>query len=114
MKIAALVLGIVGGIGGFIAAIVVLVVGGLGSAFGAQGAQTIIGLGWAAIPLSLIGIVGGALALAKPRAAGILMLISGVGGFIAISAGYLFGGPLLIVGGILALAAKKSAKAVVA
>ena len=35
------------------------------------------------------------------------MLLSGIGGFIAISAAYLFGGPLLIVGGILALSYKK-------
>jgi len=48
------------------------------------------------------------LAISKPTAAGILMLISGIGGFIAISAGYLFGGTLRIVGGILALVSRKS------
>jgi hypothetical protein len=108
MKVAALVLGILGGVGGFVGAIFALVVGGLGAVFGAKGAGTVIGGGWAAIPLALIGIIGGALAMAKPTAAGILMLISGIGGFIAISAGYLFGGPLLIAGGILALVVRKS------
>ena len=47
--------------------------------------------------------VAGSLALAKPKLSGILMIISGIGGMIAISFGYIFGGPLLIVGGILAL-----------
>jgi hypothetical protein len=107
MRLTALILGIVGGLGGFLGAIFALFVGGLGAAFGVEEAETVIGLGWAAIPLALIGIVGGALALSKPTAGGILMLVSGVGGFIAISYGYLFGGPLLIVGGVLALVAKK-------
>jgi hypothetical protein len=108
MKTAALVLGIIGGIGGFIGAILVLVVGGIGGAFGAEGAGTMVGLGWAAIPISILGIFGGAFSRAKPKAAGIIMLISGIGGFIAISGGYLFGGPLLILGGILALIASRS------
>lgn len=47
------------------------------------------------------------MALAKPKAAGIMMLVAGIGGFIAISAGYIVGGPLLIVGGIFALLARK-------
>ena len=107
MKVVALVLGIVGGIGAFIGAIIVLAIGGLGNAFHAEGAGEIIGLGWAAVPFALIGIIGGALAISKPKVAGILMLVSAVGGFIAISAGYLFGGPLLIVGGIISLVAKQ-------
>ena len=53
-------------------------------------------------------IFGGPFAKAKPKAAGIIMLISGIGGFIAISASYLFGGPLLILGGILALISSRS------
>lgn len=108
MKTAALILGIIGGIGGFVGALFALVVGGIGGVFGAEGAQTVTYLGWVAIPLSIMGIVGGAISRAKPRGAGILMLVSGIGGFIAISGGYLFGGPLLIVGGILALVASRS------
>ena len=108
MKTAALILGLLGGIGGFIGALFALIAGGLGTAFNLEGAETIVGLGWAAIPLSLLGIVGGAITIARPKGAGIMMLISGIGGFIAISAGYLFGGPLLIVGGVLALLASRS------
>ena len=103
MKTAALVLGIIGGIGGFIGAIIALAIGGIGSAFGSSGANTVMGLAWIAIPFALVGIIGGAIAIAKPTAAGILMLIGGIGGIIAISVGFIFGGPLLIIGGILAL-----------
>ena len=112
MRIGALILGIIGGIGGFIAAILVLIAGGIGMAFGAEEAGIVVGFAWAVIPFALIGIIGGALALAKPTTAGIMMLISGIGGFIAISAGYLFAGPLLIVGGILALVGRKAIKKV--
>lgn len=38
------------------------------------------------------------------------MLIAGIGGFIAISAGFLLAGPLLIVGGILGLVAGRASK----
>jgi len=107
MRIAAMILGIMGGLAGLAGAIFALLVGGLGAALEAEGAQTVIGLGWAAIPLSLLGIVGGALASAKPTAAGILMLVSGIGGFVAISMGYIIGGPLLILGGIFALIGRR-------
>ena len=85
-------------------------VGGLGGALGANGASTVVGLGFAALILSIIGIVGGALALAKPKLAGCLMVIAGVGGFISVSMAYVVAGPLLIIGGILALVAKKPTK----
>ena len=107
MKTAAMILGIIGGIAGLGGAIFVTCAGGIGAAFGAEEGSSIVGLGLAALGLSLVGLVGGALALAKPKAAGIMMLVAGIGGFIAISAGYIVGGPLLIVGGILALLAKK-------
>jgi len=103
MKIAALILGILGGIAGVVGSILVLVLGGIGSAFGGEGAGTVTTLGWVALLLSIIGIVGGALALAKPKIAGIVMLVMGIGGFIAVSLGYVVAGPLLIIGGILAL-----------
>ena len=53
--------------------------------------------------LSIISIVGSALALAKPKLAGILMIIAAAGGTIAVFAAYLVPGPLLLIGGILAL-----------
>ena len=108
MKIAALILGILGGLAGLMAAVLVLGVGGFFASlettgFDAEGTSQIIGLGWAAIPIAILGIVGGSISIAKPKIAGILMLISGVGGFIAISAGWIIAGILLIIGGILAI-----------
>ncbi len=114
MKIAALILGIIGGIAGLLGATFALFVGGVGATFGAKDGGEIMWLGFSSLLLSLIGIIGGALGIAKPKAAGYMMLIAGIGGFIAVSAAYIVGGPLLIVGGILALiAAKKSPEAVV-
>lgn len=107
MRVAALVLGIIGGIAGIVGAVFALFVGGVGAVVGAEGAQTVTGLGFAAIPLAILGIIGGAVAMAKPKAAGILMLISGIGGFIAISVGYIVAGPLLVIGGILAIVGQK-------
>ncbi|HEY3063217.1 MAG TPA: DUF4064 domain-containing protein [Chloroflexota bacterium] len=74
-----------------------------GQTLGTEGASTVVGLGWAALGLSVLGIIGGALALAKPRLAGLLLLIAGIGGTISISLAYVVAGPLLVIGGILAL-----------
>ncbi len=103
MKIAALILGVIGGIAGIIGSILVLVLGGIGSVIGGEGAGTVTSLGWVALLLSIVAIVGGALSIAKPKVAGIMMLLMGVGGIITVSIGYVVAGPLLIIGGILAL-----------
>jgi MFS family permease len=103
METASLVLGIIGGIAGIFGALFAIFVGGVGGAFGVKDASTILGLGLAAMFLSIIGIVAGALAKAKPKPAGIMMLIAGIGGIIAISVGYVVAGPLLILAGIFAL-----------
>ena len=110
LRTGAMVLGIIGGLAGIAGAFFALFVGGLGTVFGAEEARTAVSLGCAAIPLSLLGIVGGAIAKAKPTAAGILMLISGIGGFIAIFMGYIIAGPLLVIGGILALLGRKESQ----
>ena len=110
MKITALILGIIGGIGCLVISIIIVVNGYLGIGLGASGAEIRTGVGWAALFFSLIGITGGTLAISKPTPAGILMLISGAGGFVALApgaltVGYIFGGPLLLAGGVLALIA---------
>ena len=107
MRIAGLILGLIGGIAGIIGAFLALFVGGLGQAFGAEGAKLVTGLAGLAFPFALLGIVGGAMALAKPKAAGIMMLISAIGGLIAISVGYILAFILLLVGGILSLSGQK-------
>ena len=108
MKITSSILGIIGGIGGLAISIIIIVNGYLGIGLGASGAAARAGVGWATLILSLVGITGGGLAISRPTTAGILMLISGVGGFIALTTGaltigYILGGPLLIAGGALAL-----------
>lgn len=121
MRIGALVLGILGGIVSIAGTIVTYVLGMIViSAVSLDVAEWVGGLVWAVIPLALVSIIGGALAIAKPTFASIIMLTSGILGFIAIYFGYLFGGtfligyllgaPLLIAGGLLALIARKTAK----
>jgi len=107
MRIAALVLGIIGGLAGLAGAVFALFVGGLGSAFGAQGAETVIGLGFAAIPLAVLGLVGAALAPSRPKAAAWCMGISAVGGLIAISAAYIVAALCLGVATVMAIAGRK-------
>lgn len=108
MRVGALVLGIIGGIIGLFAAVFALGVGGIGGAVGAEGASTVVGLGWSALLLSILGIVGGALAMAKPRFAALLMLVAGIGGFISVSLFYIIAGPLLLVGALLAFLGRAS------
>lgn len=108
-----MVLGILGGLAGIGGAILALFVGGIGGAFGAQGAGLVSKLGFFAIPLSILGIVGGALASAKPKVAGKLMIVSAIGGFISIFMAYMIAAILLIIGGILAIAEGKKEHIVV-
>lgn len=102
MRVAALVLGIIGGVLGILAGILAITVGGLGQAVGAQHAGEVTGLGFLAFAMAVVGIVGGALALSKQRVAALLMLIAGIVGFIAVSAFWLLSGPLLLIGALLA------------
>jgi hypothetical protein len=100
-----LVLGLLGGIFGFFGAVFAIGIGGLAGAFGASGASEVVGLGFAAIVFSIIGIIGGVLAKSKTktRTAGWLMIISAFGGLISISFAFLLPFILLLIGGILAL-----------
>ncbi len=107
MRVASMILGIIGGIAGFGGALFALFVGGVDASFSASGTSSIIGLGVAAIFFSLLGLVGGVLALKKPKVAGIMMLISAIGGVISISWGYVVAFPVLLVAGILALIGQK-------
>ena len=102
MRTASLVLGIIGGVFGIIAGLLAMLVGGAGAVFAAQGAGTVVGLGFAAVFIGVVGIVGGALAPRYPRVAAILQAASGILGFIAVSLFWIFSGILLIIGAILA------------
>lgn len=103
MRITALVLGILGGLGGLLA--VMLAAGG--AALSSTSTQTdttnyLAGSALISIVLVVLGFVGGGLALSKPRAAALLLLVSGVG--LLFSSGLLgvFSWPLFLIAALLA------------
>ncbi len=102
MRGTALGLGIAGGALGLIVSVVEWFIGGVGTALHAQGAGTVSGLAWLALLAGVVGIVGGAMALARPRLAALLMLVACVVGFIAASLFWILSGVLLFVGALLA------------
>lgn len=101
-----LAMGIIGGIFGILASIFAMVFGGLGSAFGAEGADQIVGLGFAAMLFSIVGIIGGSISKSKKKLAGWMLLISGVAGFICISLFFIISGILFIVAGLMGILSK--------
>ncbi len=101
MRIAALILGIIGGLAGIFGGGLTFTIGGLGQVFDMEDAAMVTNLGLAAVPAGTLGIIGGALALSKPKLAGILMLVSAIA-VIFVSALYSVAFVLLIVGAILA------------
>ena len=102
MRTASLVLGIIGGVFGIIAGILAMLIGGAGAAFEQSNSGTVIGLGFTAIFIGVLGIVGGAVAPRYPKAAAIMQLIACVAGFIAVSLFWIFSGILLLIGAGLA------------
>jgi hypothetical protein len=114
MRGGALALGLTGGIVGLIAAVIALAIGGLGGALSSStdaSSQQTFGMvvvgGWIALGASIVGIIGGALAMGKPVVGGVLMVVAGIAGFIGISLFYVISGPLLLIGGILAFVATR-------
>ncbi|MBG9721770.1 hypothetical protein BK735_21540 [Bacillus mycoides] len=108
-RTAEFVLGLIGGIFGIICAFIALLIGGMGAAFEAEGANTIIGLGWGAVGLSILGIVGSVMVRGKAKVGGIMMTVAAIGGFICISIVYLLPGVLLLIGGLMGILRKGKA-----
>ncbi|MEH7541767.1 DUF4064 domain-containing protein [Bacillus thuringiensis] len=108
-RTAEFVLGLIGGIFGILCAFIALFIGGLGSALEADGANTVIGLGWGAVALSVLGIVGSVMVRSKAKVGGIMMTIAAIGGFICISLIYLLPGVLLLIGGLMGVFRKDKA-----
>ena len=104
MRVAGLVLGIMGAIAGFIGAIVALTIGSIGAAFGDN---TVVLLGLAGLGACIVGLVGAALSMAKPRLAASLMLVSAIVGVIAISYAYILATVLLVIGAVLTFLGRK-------
>ena len=108
VRTASLVLGIIGGVFGIIAGFLALLFGGIGAAFQANDSGTIVGLGFAAVLIEVVAIVGGALAPSYPKAAAILQLFACVAGFIAVSLFWIFSGILLLIGAGLAFFGRRA------
>ena len=108
-RTAEFVLGLIGGIFGILCAFIALFIGGLGSALEADGANTVIGLGWGAVALSVLVIVGSVMVRSKAKAGGIMMTVAAIGGFICISLIYLLPGVLLLIGGLMGIFRKDKA-----
>lgn len=107
MKNAGGVIGIIAGVFGTGAALVTLLFGGIGAAFNANGAQTVVGLGWGGVLFSFLTIVFGAVVFARPKGAGIALVVTSILG--AILGGTLvavFMG-LALIGGVLATIGSK-------
>ena len=105
MRESAFGLGVAGGIVGFIAAMFEFFIDALGQATNANGASTVSGLAWLAFVAAVLGIVGGALAISKSRAAAGMMLAACVAGFAAASVFWVIAGVLLLVGALLSFLA---------
>jgi len=98
-----LVLGITGGFFGLLGGIAAILIGSFGEAFNIAGYSDIMVLGSVALIASITGIIGAVMVRSNPRWAGILMILSGVIGFICIFVFYILGGFFLVLGGVLAL-----------
>lgn len=100
------VLGLIGGIFGVMGAMIALFIGGVDAAVNSSGQSEIIGLGWAAVAFSILGIVGASIVKGKPKLGGGFMTIAAVAGIICISMFYILPGILLIIGGLMGLIRK--------
>lgn len=107
MRLAALIIGIFGGMAGFLGALFALAVGGLGSELGVEESGTVVTLGLIALAMSIVAIIGAALCMAKPRLAASLMILSTIVGVISIFVFYSVAAIFLIIAAILAFIARK-------
>ncbi|MHB1325504.1 MAG: zinc-ribbon domain-containing protein [Thermoleophilia bacterium] len=101
MRIAALILGIVGGTMGIIFSFIAMTVGGAAGTLGSSKGESLAFLGFISFMLAVTGIVGGALSNKKPQASYIMLIGPGVLGFFCIQGGWTLAGIPFIIGGIL-------------
>jgi hypothetical protein len=107
MRMAAFVLGLVGGIVGMATAFAGIALGTHGSVFLVSGSGAGAGPAIAALFVAMAAIVGGALAHRAPNVSWVLLLLTGLGGFMLIGAMWILAGVLLVVGGVLEFVAPK-------
>jgi len=97
MRTGAIVIGIIAGLAALVSAVLALMVGGLGAAVEPEGASQVIALGWSALGLSLLGLIGAALWIAKPQLATLIMATVGVAIVLSISIFAVIARPLFLV-----------------
>ncbi|TCP19946.1 uncharacterized protein DUF4064 [Scopulibacillus darangshiensis] len=103
------VLGLLGGIFGFIAAVFALFMGSIDEAI--NGSSSLGSLGVSAILASIVAIVGSVVVKFKPKVGGIIMLVAGIWGIISVSFFYILSTVLLVIAGLMGLLVKnKNAK----
>ncbi|KEK22868.1 DUF4064 domain-containing protein [Bacillus gaemokensis] len=103
------VLGLIGGIFGILCAFIALFIGGVSAAMDADSANSVIGLGWGAVALSILGIVGSVMVKSKAKVGGIMMTVAAISGFICISFIYILPAVLLLIGGLMGIFRKGNA-----
>lgn len=106
-RTAEFVLGLIGGLFGFIGAILALFIGGVDAALSDSGTSSVIGLGWSAFIFSILAIIGSVVVRSKAKVGGIILLIAAIGGLISISMFYLVPAILITIAGIMGLVRKE-------
>jgi hypothetical protein len=103
-RLSEMILGISGSVVGIAISVQVLFLGSIMSFLTGIGELANLETrGFFALVLSVFGFIGGAISSRDSGLAGLLMILAGGGGFIAINIGYAISGPLLITAGILSL-----------
>ena len=105
-RTAELVLGIIGGIFGILAAMFIIGFGGFSEVIGYEEYEFFYGRGGIGLLLGCIGIIGAAIVNRNNKIAGGLMLLSAVGGLLALGLFWSISFILLLVGGLLAFRSK--------
>ena len=97
MRTRAIVIGIIAGLAALVSAVLALMVGGVGAAVEPEGVSQVIGLGWSALVISLLGLIGAALWIAKPQLTPLIMAAAGVAIVFSISIVAVIARPLFLV-----------------
>ena len=106
-RIAAMVLGVVGGIFGIFAALFALSLGGIGGAFGMKDASFIANLGMSAMAFCLLGFLGAGLAMPKPTVGGVFLLLAAIGFMISVSWFAIVTTPMFLLAAMLAFMGRR-------
>ena len=111
MRIAGLVIGLIGSFAGFAGSVIALLAGGVAGALGDDETGSAIAIAaFVALVFSVVGLVGAALSIAKPRLAAGMMVASALAGVIAISLGYIAATVLLLIAALLAFLGRNERK----